>query len=80
MDYDLWLKLAELGDPVQLDEPLAAFREHEGSLSTREQLPAMEEDFRVRLSHVGVNPVTRAMHYARFLVRRQRMMQAEARA
>jgi hypothetical protein len=78
MDYDLWLKLGELGDPVQLDEPLAAFREHQGSLSTRDALPALEEDFRVRLSHVGFNPVARAMHFARFMVRRQRLLQQSA--
>ena len=80
MDYDLWLKLGELGEPVQLDEPLAAFREHHGSLSTRDALPALEEDFRVRLSHVGINPMMRAMHYMRYLVRRQRVLQAGARA
>ncbi|TFV90285.1 glycosyltransferase [Oxalobacteraceae bacterium OM1] len=76
MDYDLWLKLGGLGEPVQLDEPLAAFREHQGSLSTRDRLPALNEDFRVRLSHVGLNPVARAMHYARYYVRRKRILQA----
>lgn len=80
MDYDLWLKLGELGEPVQLDEPLAAFREHIGSLSTRDRLPALEEDFHVRLSHVGMNPLTRAMHYLRYLVRRQRVLQAGVQA
>lgn len=80
MDYDLWLKLGELGEPVQLDEPLAAFREHQGSLSTRDRLPALDEDFRVRLSHVGVNPFARALHYARYLVRRKRILQAGAHA
>jgi glycosyltransferase involved in cell wall biosynthesis len=80
MDYDLWLKLGELGEPVQLDEPLAAFREHQGSLSTRERLPALDEDFRVRLSHVGANPFARALHYARYLVRRKRILQAGAHA
>lgn len=79
MDYDLWLKLAAHSEPVQLDEPLAAFREHDGSLSTRDQLPALEEDFRVRLSHAGINPVARALHYARYFVRRQRIVQDEAR-
>lgn len=78
MDYDLWLKLGELGEPVQLDEPLAAFREHQGSLSTRDRLPALDEDFRVRLSHVGSNPFARAIHYARYLVRRKRILQAGA--
>ena len=34
MDYDLWLRLGRLGDPVVLDgPPLAAFRMAEGSLS-----------------------------------------------
>ena len=76
MDYDLWLKIGCLSEPVQLDEPLAAFREHEGSLSTRNRLAAMEEDFRVRLAHVGKHPLARAMHYARYFVRRQRAIQA----
>lgn len=80
MDYDLWLRFAEHGDPVQLDEPLAAFREHEGSLSTRDQLPAFEEDYRVRQSHAGINPLARALHFARYLVRRQRLIQEGAQA
>jgi GT2 family glycosyltransferase len=33
MDYDLWLRLGRLGDPVVIDAPLAAFRMAEGSLS-----------------------------------------------
>lgn len=74
MDYDLWLKLARQAEPVQLDEALAAFREHAGSLSTSNRLAAMEEDFRVRLGHAGRNPAALAMHYARFLVRRRRAL------
>jgi glycosyltransferase involved in cell wall biosynthesis len=78
MDYDLWLKLGALSDPVQLDIPLTAFREHEGSLSTRNRLAAMEEDLRVRLAHVGRHPISKLMHYARYFVRRQRAMLAGA--
>ena len=33
MDYDLWLRLGRLGDPLFIDAPLAAFRMAEGSLS-----------------------------------------------
>jgi GT2 family glycosyltransferase len=33
MDYDLWLRLGRLGDPLVIDAPLAAFRMAEGSLS-----------------------------------------------
>lgn len=73
MDYDLWLKLAKLGKPVELGEPLAAFRVHEGSLSSSNRLAAMEEDFKVRLAHAGKNPLTLAEHYVRFWVRRRRL-------
>ncbi|HYD78478.1 MAG TPA: glycosyltransferase family 2 protein [Paucimonas sp.] len=77
MDYDLWLKLGRLAAPLQLDEPLAAFRVHAGSLSTRNRLAAMEEDFRVRLAHAGANPLALGMHYARYLARRRRLHHAE---
>jgi glycosyltransferase involved in cell wall biosynthesis len=81
MDYDLWLKISSLSDPVQLDEPLAAFREHEGSLSssTRTRLAAMAEDLRVRMAYASPNPVARLEHYARYFVRRQRAIRAGAR-
>ena len=82
MDYDLWLKLAKMADPVQLDEALAAFREHEGSLSSssRTRLAAMAEDFRVRLAYSSKNPVERLTHYARYFVRRQRVIHAKGNA
>lgn len=78
MDYDLWLKLARLATPVQLDVPLTAFREHDGSLSSspHTRLAAMAEDFRVRQLHAGHNPLARLGHYIRYLVRRQRVLQA----
>lgn len=72
MDYDLWLRLSRISDPLPLPQPLAAFREHEGSLSTREKEAAMLEDQHVRLSHCSGMPWTRAMHILRYLVRRQR--------
>lgn len=75
MDYDMWLKLGRLAEPLQLNEPFAAFREHMGSLSTRNHIAAMKEDFRVRLAHVGMNPLLRAEHYARYLVRLARALQ-----
>ncbi|WP_136420200.1 glycosyltransferase family 2 protein [Herbaspirillum sp. ST 5-3] len=82
MDYDLWLKLATLSEPVQLDDALTAFREHEGSLSTssRTRLAAMAEDFRVRLTYASNNPIERLAHYARYFVRRRRIMQAKGHA
>ncbi len=72
MDYDLWLRLSQIADPLQLPEPLAAFREHDGSLSTRERGAAMREDLQVRLAHSGGGPLVRSLHRLRYLVRIQR--------
>lgn len=82
MDYDLWLRLAPLADPIQLDEPFTAFREHEASLSssTKTRLAAMAEDLKVRMTYAGKNPLTLAKHYARYVVRRQRAIQSGARS
>lgn len=81
MDYDLWLRLAQVADPVQLDDALTAFREHEGSLSysTRTKLAAMAEDMRVRLAYASKNPLKLMEYYARYFVRRQRAIRAGAR-
>jgi glycosyltransferase involved in cell wall biosynthesis len=77
MDYDLWLKLGKIARPIQLDIPLTAFREHEGSLSSAShtRMAAMAEDFKVRRAHTGSNPLAHLEHYARYLVRRQRVLQ-----
>lgn len=72
MDYDLWLRLSAIADPLQLDDALTAFREHAGSLSTRDRIAAMKEDLAVRLVHTGPRPLRRLMHHARFMVRRRR--------
>ena len=72
MDYDLWLRLSLLAEPLEVHKPLTAFREHAGSLSTRERNAAMREDLQVRLAHAGINPVSRLTHTARYLVRRWR--------
>lgn len=69
MDYDLWLRLARIAEPLQLAQPLTAFREHAGSLSTRERHQAMREDLRVRLRHAGPNPAARLAHVARHVAR-----------
>ncbi len=69
MDYDLWLRLSRIAEPLQLSQPLTAFREHDGSLSTRERSRAMREDLSVRLAHTGPNPLRRAAHLARHVAR-----------
>jgi glycosyltransferase involved in cell wall biosynthesis len=72
MDYDLWLRLASHTRPLALPQALSAFREHAGSLSTREKAQAMREDLQVRLAHTGWNPFARLAHLLRYAVRRQR--------
>jgi glycosyltransferase involved in cell wall biosynthesis len=72
MDYDLWLRLSLLADPLEINKPLTAFREHAGSLSTRERSAAMREDLQVRLAHTGFNPVNRLTYTARYFARRWR--------
>jgi glycosyltransferase involved in cell wall biosynthesis len=79
MDYDLWLKLSVLAEPIQIALPLAAFREHEGSLSTRNRIAAMREDLQVRLRHARPNPLQLALHLLRYGMRRQRALHALAR-
>lgn len=49
MDYDLWLRLGALGDPVVLNRPLACFRVHDGSISIKAADEAMAEEFAIRL-------------------------------
>ncbi len=50
-DYDLWLRLAALGDPLYLPEPVAAFRWYRGSKSGAEFVRQFEEDYRVFRRH-----------------------------
>ncbi|MFV0298899.1 MAG: glycosyltransferase family 2 protein [Hyphomicrobiaceae bacterium] len=76
MDYDLWLKLAKMGDPVQLDDYLAAFRTHAGSLSSVHVGSCHHEDFRVRWKHSRRHPLELAEHLGRYAVRTVRLMMA----
>jgi len=73
MDYDLWLRLGRIAEPLQLDEPLAVFRRHEGSASTANALSGQREDFAVRLRYAGRSPWALAEHSLRYLVRRARL-------
>lgn len=48
MDYELWLRLAQKAEPLALFAPLACFRAHEGSLSTKEKRGVADEAYAVR--------------------------------
>lgn len=73
MDYDLWLRLGKLAPPVQLDEHLAVFRAHSGSLSTANKLASFEDDFLVRMKYVNRTLLSQAYHWAHYFVRRRRI-------
>jgi glycosyltransferase involved in cell wall biosynthesis len=57
MDYDLWLRLAEMSAPCICDELLAEFRVHAGSLSSDERDLALQEEYLVRRRYLGRGPV-----------------------
>ena len=73
MDYDLWLRLARQGAPIQLSDYLAAFRVHDGSLSSTQIWPCHAECLRVRQRYAGANPLARAEHLARHVWRGWKM-------
>jgi glycosyltransferase involved in cell wall biosynthesis len=69
MDIDLWLRLAAVAPPAQLDATLTVFREHAGSLSSANKVLAREEEFRVRRRHAGRAPLAFAVYCLRYLKR-----------
>lgn len=48
MDYDLWLRLGALGDPVLVNFSVACFRVHDESISTKGADQALCEEFAIR--------------------------------
>jgi GT2 family glycosyltransferase len=52
MDYELWLRLAQRHQAVPLALVLSQFRQHQGSLSTREGFGVADEAYRVRNEYV----------------------------
>lgn len=79
MDYDLWLRIGRIAEPVQLDEHLAVFRRHAGSLSTANPLASLRDDLAVRMRHVSATPWSRVDCWARYVVRRRRIVRSLAR-
>lgn len=73
MDYDLWLRLAKVSDPIQLDDYLAAFRYHDGSISTANVWACHNECLEVRLRFAGPGTSERLEHYARHVGRAVKM-------
>lgn len=58
-DFDLWLRLGKLGEPIYLREKLAAFRWYETSKSGATFTKQFAEDYRVFLRHAPADPLLR---------------------
>lgn len=76
MDYDMWLRLGSVADPIQINEYLSVFRRHSGSLSTANKMASLMDDFKVRMRHAPKNPWSFAYHGAHYLARRRRLARA----
>lgn len=75
MDYDLWLRLGKHAEPVQMDEHLAVFRVHAGSVSSANRMAAFEDDWQVRQRHMSPTLWSRMYHGAHYWVRRRRVVE-----
>ena len=78
MDYDLWLRFGKHAEPFQMDDELAVFRNHAGSLSSSNRLEAFEDDWQVRIRHIPALPWIRLYHWLHYAVRRRRLLTALA--
>lgn len=69
MDVDLWLRLGAVCRPAMLDQVLTVFRDHAGSVSSRNRLAARREEFVVRRRHAGKAPLAFGLYCLRYLKR-----------
>jgi len=69
MDVDLWLRLGALSRPALVDAVLAVFRDHAGSVSSRNRIAARREEFAVRRRHAGKAPLSFGIYCLRYLKR-----------
>lgn len=70
MDYDLWLRLGSIGDPILIDMPLACFRTHRNSLSMKNIGAAIEEEWIIRNKSLAGHPIRRLNGYMRYKANR----------
>jgi glycosyltransferase involved in cell wall biosynthesis len=63
MDYDLWMRLGAIGDPITIDEPLSCFRAHARSRSIVSCDSAFFEEWTVRKKFLMNNRRKMLYHY-----------------
>jgi glycosyltransferase involved in cell wall biosynthesis len=62
MDYDLWLRMGRVVDPVLIDRELAAFRVHATSKTGRINRAQFDEGYAVARRYVAGDRVSQAVH------------------
>jgi glycosyltransferase involved in cell wall biosynthesis len=70
MDYDLWLRLGAMGDPLLLDQPLSCFRVHQGSRSLQAAEEALAEEFAIRRRFLATRGQMAWPYRLHFLIKR----------
>jgi glycosyltransferase involved in cell wall biosynthesis len=73
MDYDMWLRLGKLAEPVRIPEFLSVFRVHAGSATYANRMASFLEDHAVRKRYLSANPFTQLNHALRHLKRRREL-------
>jgi glycosyltransferase involved in cell wall biosynthesis len=61
MDYDMWLRLAKITQPLLLNLIVASFRVHPGSRSSAQRLKALDEEYQVRTRFLS-DPFEMVLH------------------
>lgn len=61
MDYDLWLRLAQISGPLVHKKIVTSFRVHPGSRSSAQRLKALDEEYLVRQRFLS-GPFERWLH------------------
>ena len=79
MDIDLWLRLAAVHRPARIERVLAIFRDHAGSVSSRNKIAARREEFAVRRHHAQHAPFAFGIYCLRYL-KRLHALRSQARA
>jgi len=69
MDIDLWMRLGAQSVPAVLDQPLAVFRDHAGSVSSSNRLAARREEWCVRRRYARHAPLAFGIYCLRYLKR-----------
>lgn len=81
MDWDLWLRLAQKYPPTIIEDELAVFREHEGSLSSgslQSKLKSRKEELQVRMRYAHRAPMHALIFLARYWIRTRRLRREAA--